>query len=674
MTDGDQDFPLTIGLETLEHLGMKLYSSVPAVLSETVANAWDADADTVEIQWNETEGTFVVKDDGSGMTPDDIRKRYLHVGYKRRIGQPGPTPLKERAPMGRKGIGKLSLFSIAKIVDIETRKEGVATALRMNLEDIQAAIEEAQERGEPATYQADVMPADGIDFEHGTRITLRELHREPRLAFLKRRLARRFSVIGPQNQFEVKVDGQPITPADRGYYDKIQYLWTYGDQRELISQCPHIDQREDRTNAGSGSLVTMTGWLATVKESGSLKDDAEDNLNRIAVFVRGKVAQEDILSDFSERGVYASYLIGELYVDSFDQFDGEGEQDEDVATSSRERLVEGDPRYIALRGILRAELKHIQGRWTELRTEEGAKRALEIPEVDKWLTGLSVRDQSKAKRWLGRLNRLRIDSIEEQRSLLKHTVLGFEAYRTNARLRDLEDIDDANIPAVLEIIGELDAIEAHHYWEIIRGRLAIVTELETKVNENAFEELLQQCLFDHPWLLDPSWERAAYAVDTERPVRDVITDINASLSEEERKGRLDILYRLTTGQHVIVELKRPRVRVHVHDLIEKQIEKYYHGVRRELRQLGRSEAAIEIIIVLGREPFGWDDSERRQMYVRNLAEYRARVVLYKELVANAKAAYQEYLSFNAARSRLSDVMRAIDDYAPEASGSYDEVG
>ena len=42
--------------------------------------------------------------------------------------------------MGRKGIGKLSLFSIAKTVRVETAKEGHKNALSMDLDDIQASI------------------------------------------------------------------------------------------------------------------------------------------------------------------------------------------------------------------------------------------------------------------------------------------------------------------------------------------------------------------------------------------------------------------------------------------------------------------------------------------------------------------------------------------------------
>ena len=54
----------------------------------------------------------------------------------------------------------------------------------------------------------------------------------------------------------------------------------------------------------------VTGWIGTALGSGDLKD-GEDNLNKIIVMVRGKLAQEDILDDFTEGGLYTKYLIGE---------------------------------------------------------------------------------------------------------------------------------------------------------------------------------------------------------------------------------------------------------------------------------------------------------------------------------------------------------------------------
>ena len=171
---------------------------------------------------------------------------------------------------------------------------------------------------------------------------------------LKKRVARRFSIIGEKHGFRVYVDGDEVIPSDRDYYDKIRYLWTYGDQRDVIALCSKAENKEDRTDCVQSDGITITGWLATVGEVRYLKDEEGDNLNRIAIFVRGKLAQEDMLTDFSERGVYASYLIGELHVDDMDKYDGPGtKEDEDAATNSRQidrRCY--DEQIFPIRGLL----------------------------------------------------------------------------------------------------------------------------------------------------------------------------------------------------------------------------------------------------------------------------------------------------------------------------------
>lgn len=52
-------------IDTLRHLGMNLYSSPPPVLSDLVANAYDARAQRVDIMVSEQEVT--IEDDGIGM-------------------------------------------------------------------------------------------------------------------------------------------------------------------------------------------------------------------------------------------------------------------------------------------------------------------------------------------------------------------------------------------------------------------------------------------------------------------------------------------------------------------------------------------------------------------------------------------------------------------------------
>ena len=581
-------FSLTISLNVLEHLGINLYSNVPSVLSEIIANAWDADAQLVTVDWDRNAGKIVIQDDGVGMTPDDVEKRFLTVGYRRRDGQPGLTPKLQRPPMGRKGIGKLSLFSIAGSVQIETAKDGTKSAFRMRLEDIRKKIAEA---GGAGTYQPEPVATDGVDFEHGTRITLTQLRHRQTVKTpeaLRRRVARRFSILGAKHKFEVKIDGTAVTPADRDYYDKIQYLWTYGGVGdEVLLLCKNVEHHEARPTPADLANLEISGWIGSVRESSHVRDDEGENLNRIAVFIRGKMAQEDILSDFSERGVYASYLLGEMRVEGLDIYEGPGTTaDDDAATSSRQRLVEDDERYVALKKFLAAELKHIQVEWGNLRAEEGADRALDIPAVKEWMTGLKPAIRVKARRWLGKLNRIKMDQLDEQKQLIKHAVLGFEFYRLHENLDALDAIDDDNLKAALEIFQELDGLEANLYGQIVQQRIKVIRTLQSKVDENALEKAIQEFLFDHLWLLDTSWERAEGTQVMETRVENMFKDVTASLTEEERLGRLDIAYRKTAGEHVIIELKRPERLMGKSELLE-QSEKYLSGMMRLLERRAR---------------------------------------------------------------------------------------
>ena len=116
-------YAMSISLNVLNHLGLHLYSNTPAVLAEVIANAWDADANTVTVDFDLNDKTITITDDGHGMDLDDINQKYLYVGFQKRDGGHIRT-LSGRQPMGRKGIGKLSLFSIANKFEVFSRKDG----------------------------------------------------------------------------------------------------------------------------------------------------------------------------------------------------------------------------------------------------------------------------------------------------------------------------------------------------------------------------------------------------------------------------------------------------------------------------------------------------------------------------------------------------------------------
>ena len=653
----DPQYRMEISLNVLEHLGINLYSNVPSVLSEIVANSWDADASELIVRFLPEESTIIIQDNGVGMTHAQVNERFLLIGYRRRDKQPGMTT-KGRDPMGRKGIGKLSIFSIANEITVETVCGQKRSALCMKREDIREAIKQNKKY-----YLPKPLSTNDIDFEKGTRITLKGLKKRQTVSTVKAlrtRLARRFSVIGPNYDFEVIVNDCEITPEDRGYYDKIQYIWTYGDTSSASPHCKKLENSEPRPSNIAEPSMTVSGWLGTVKESRQLKDSYGENLNRIAIFVRGKTAQEDILADFSERGIYASYLIGELRIDELDT-----DHEEDAATSSRQKIVEDDPRYLALKEFLINELKHIQNKWSELRLEAGVKSAREIPAVKKWIDDLPPQYSRKAKKWLGRINRINVDKIDERRQLTKHAILAFEFYKWNENIDRLKEITDENLDTVIRMFQELDGLEANLYGQIVQQRMAVIRTLQEKIDQKARERAIQKYIFDHLWLLDPSWERVEASERMETRVGKLFEKVDSGLSEEEQKGRIDIQYRKTAGQHVIIELKKPDRSVSVYDLA-KQIEKYRNGMRKILNDMNTPLEPVEFVCLLGKPPTEYYNEGGKQTIKDILQAQDARYVHYDELLKNAFEAYRDYTEKGKVIDRLSEVIKAIDDYDDES--------
>ena len=127
---------------TIKHLGLQMYSTLPPVIGELVANAWDANATRVEIKIpeepiNEATTEITISDDGIGMSDKDVRDKYLIIGRDRRTeDRTDVTPVIQgrggRKIMGRKGIGKFSAFGIAQEIVIESVKDGEVSHFQMN--------------------------------------------------------------------------------------------------------------------------------------------------------------------------------------------------------------------------------------------------------------------------------------------------------------------------------------------------------------------------------------------------------------------------------------------------------------------------------------------------------------------------------------------------------------
>lgn len=189
----DSPYRMSISLNVLNHLGLNLYSNTPSVLAEVIANAWDADASTVDVEFDIRRKTIRITDDGEGMTLEDINGKYLYVGYQRR-GDGRSHTKKGRRPMGRKGIGKLSLFSIANRFMVHSRASGKKMeGFVMDAAEIRAMIQ-SEDPSEVNRYVPTRVSADTGIAEHGTIIEISDLRKErltqASISGLRKRIAR----------------------------------------------------------------------------------------------------------------------------------------------------------------------------------------------------------------------------------------------------------------------------------------------------------------------------------------------------------------------------------------------------------------------------------------------------------------------------------------------------
>lgn len=166
------DFTFKIDLNVLNHLGLGLYSSTPAVLTEIIANAYDAEATEVVITIDKMNNKISIMDNGHGMAENDLQDKFLNVGYARRNFSDFTLTGKRRV-MGRKGIGKLAMFSLADIVNISTKQNGnQAIGISVNVPELKNTINQKQD------YKLKLInPSDKLKSDEGTVIELSELNK-----------------------------------------------------------------------------------------------------------------------------------------------------------------------------------------------------------------------------------------------------------------------------------------------------------------------------------------------------------------------------------------------------------------------------------------------------------------------------------------------------------------
>ncbi len=354
----EKQLKMTFQPTVIEHLGVKMYSHTVPAIAELVANAYDAGAKVAEVLlYDKPEHKMVIRDDGIGMTFDEINDFYLKIGRNRRKENQISCP--NRKPTGKKGLGKLALFGLGNKIEISTVKDGEQIIFTLNYADILES-------------KGDYTPSFNINkvdqsVPSGTTITLTELTKKQGypLDNYVEHLARLFDF--PDPEFIIKMslnDGEPKTIDSFLKYKLVrpQFEWNY---TEFIRTDALAEKAEKYSSSGliKGKFITTEKPL-------------KNGMKGITLFANGRMVNEPEFFRGSESSYFYSYLTGWLNVDFID------DDNEDLISTNRSSLDWKQPTTSILRKFLGEIIVALERDWRKRRNEEKDRNVKTHSKID----------------------------------------------------------------------------------------------------------------------------------------------------------------------------------------------------------------------------------------------------------------------------------------------------
>lgn len=596
---------------TIEHLGLRLYSTLAPVIAELVTNAYDAESPKVEVVVPEQDiastAEVIVRDFGHGMTAEELQNEYLPIGRNRR-GDDSRTIMSKNGKVrvtGRKGLGKLSSFGIADELEIRSVHLGQAITIRLSYSAMKRWAKQHGNRPyEPVVVAGRTGPTKDQD---GVEVTIRNLHRTKRINVdaLRKGLARRLTMIGPK--FDVRVNGEGVKPGDRTTRKQCTKAWD-------VSELPHgTHPSED---------YEVSGWIGFLASSSQVARGVDIFANKKAVELGSYFNYSSTHVQFAR-----AHLVGEIHADFLDGPEG------DQVSTARNSVVWECPQGQALQEWGRETLRWAFQEWVALRRQDKEQTIIRAAGFDKWLEGREVRERRVAQRMVKLLvddDNLDPNSARPLLEIIKGSV-------ETAAFLELIDAIEKELPtpaSLLRLFDEWRVIEAREHLRLADGRVAAIKKLQSFIDQGALEvKELQPLLVKNLWLIDPGWTEADVQPTYTKLLRD---NCGESKDTPEVDRRLDILGVSSSGGATVVELKRPEKTLTRKDL--EQIEEYVDWARTNIQGSGPdSPKYINGLLVVGNLSRAAVVAKK----IERLAGYDIRVQTFRDLHDRSRRYYKE---------------------------------
>lgn len=539
LNTGNRILKIKFAGRLIDLLGHQMYGGPVPSVTELVANAWDADAEKVEISIPadvKTPGAeIVVRDYGAGMSFEELNNYYLHIGYERR-GRGEQTP-KGRLVMGRKGIGKLAGFGIAEDILVTSIKKGHLVELGLNYNQLRSLETTADFAFAP-------LRDEESDESDGVKVTFKtlKLSRSINPDNFRASMARRFA-LGSESM-RILVNGVPLSKEDLILEHRYPES---GWSEEIISDFGKIKY-----------------WF------GFLKDTIQDpELRGISVFARNRVAQFTPfvfnLTGAINGQVALEYLTGQVQADSLD-----GEIDY-IATDRQTVNWQFDKAPI-LEEWGKQKIKELCADWKKRHTQKNINRFKEklgdfSDRISKLTSAQERKDTSDALTKIASIERI----TEEDFKVIANSIVS-SAERESVRkiIKRINAASDDALPELYEAIKEWDIVSAVATAEVVFGRMEIIDQFKKHIDDRLPEKArkgkldMQTFIKEYPWLLGHRYEQLKPADfyherGLDKWIEEVLNETNTEYSkaDERDERRFDLLCIKNDWLIVILELMRP---------------------------------------------------------------------------------------------------------------------
>lgn len=450
---------MTFEANTIKHLGVKMYSTIPPALAELIANAYDACATEVHVKLYDGEKKMViVEDNGTGMSFDQVNDYFLRIGRNRR--EENQPSLCGRIPTGKKGLGKLALFGIGDTIEIKTCHGEEVVTFTLDWEAI------LNWKGKDYAPKFEVAPKGKIN--NGTTITLTKLKRKT--GFPVDEYAESIAKLFNFNNFIVYLslnEGKPIVIDNKLKYENIvpEFKWDIAE----INKVNQIDYKEKDE---------ITGFIVTTEKP------LKPNLRGITLFANGRMVNSPEFFGQSESSHFYSYATGWLNIDFIDNWT------EDIISTNRQSIDWENALTSELREYLVSCLSILEKKWRELRKNKKRNTISDRAKIDVggWLNTMSGDTQNNVDSLLNILGDAPEISEETQQKSIQ--IL-------HKLIPEYPNLHWRHIHPELKKVSEKYYINQDYYGAFIEALKRYVSEVKKKSGKaNIDERALMQAVFN----------------------------------------------------------------------------------------------------------------------------------------------------------------------------------